>query len=80
MSPTTVKNRLYFKSVYFKEPGGAILEVATDSPGFTVDEGADELGLAFRLPDWLESERDFLRARLPVTASPEYTDRFGPAR
>ncbi|MDT3681198.1 MAG: VOC family protein [Truepera sp.] len=76
LTPTPVKNRLYFKSVYFKEPGGAILEVATDEPGFTVDEPADELGLAFKLPEWLESERDFLRARLPVTASPEYADRW----
>lgn len=76
LAPTTVKNRHYFKSVYFKEPGGAVFEVATDAPGFTVDEPADELGLAFKLPEWLESERDFLRARLPVTASPEYADRW----
>lgn len=78
LSPTKVKNRNYFKSVYFKEPGGAIIELSTDGPGFTVDEPADELGLSFRLPEWLESERDFLRGRLPVTASPEYADRFGP--
>lgn len=77
LTPTKVKNRTYFKSVYFKEPGGAIFELATDGPGFTVDEPADELGLAFRLPEWLETERDFLRGRLPVTASPEYADRFG---
>lgn len=76
-APTKVKNRTYFKSVYFREPGGAIFELATDGPGFTVDESADELGLAFRLPEWLEAERDFLRGRLPVTASPEYSDRFG---
>jgi len=76
LTPTPIKNRHYFKSVYFKEPGGAVLEVATDAPGFTVDEPADELGLAFKLPEWLESERDFLRARLPVTASPEYADRW----
>ena len=78
LSPTKTKNRNYFKSVYFKEPGGAIFELATDGPGFTVDEAPDELGLAFKLPAWLESERDFLRGRLPVTASPEYSDRFGP--
>ncbi len=79
LAPTTVKNRVYFKSVYFQEPGGAIFELATDGPGFTVDEPADELGLGFRLPSWLESERDFYRSRLPVTASPEYADRFGPS-
>ncbi|MFA5550465.1 MAG: VOC family protein [Trueperaceae bacterium] len=78
LAPTKVKNRNYFKSVYFKEPGGAIVELATDGPGFVVDEPADELGLAFRLPAWLEQERDFLRGRLPVTASPEYADRFRP--
>lgn len=78
LKPTAVKNRLYFKSVYFEEPGGAIFEVATDAPGFTVDEPADELGLGFKLPEWLETEREFLRGRLPVTASPEYADRFNP--
>lgn len=76
VEPGAVKNRLYFKSSYLTEPGGAILEVATDGPGFSVDEDAAELGLAFKLPDWLESEREFLRSRLPVTASPEYADRF----
>lgn len=76
VAPGTVKNRLYFKSSYLTEPGGAILEVATDGPGFTVDEDAAELGLAFKLPEWLESEREFLRSRLPVTASPEYADRY----
>ncbi len=76
VNPGTVKNRLYFKSSYFTEPGGAILEVATDGPGFTLDEDAAELGLAFKLPEWLESEREFLRSRLPVTASPEYADRY----
>lgn len=76
LKPTVVKDRTYFRSVYFTEPGGAILEVATDGPGFLIDEPPDELGLAFKLPAWLESERDFLRGRLPVTASPEYADRW----
>ncbi len=71
------KDRCYFRSLYFSEPSGSILEIATDGPGFTVDEPLDELGLAFRLPHWLESDRAFLRARLAVTASPEYADRFG---
>lgn len=77
LRPTKVKNRLYFESVYFTDPSGAILELATDLPGFTVDEPADELGLSLRLPTWLESERAYFRSRLPVTASPEYADRFG---
>lgn len=77
LHPTAVKDRLYFQSVYFKDPSGAILELATDGPGFTVDESVDELGLAFKLPSWLEPERQFFRSRLPVTASPEYADRYG---
>lgn len=71
------KDRCYFRSLYFSEPSGSVLEIATDGPGFAVDEPPDELGLAFRLPHWLESDRAFLRARLAVTASPEYADRFG---
>lgn len=70
------KDRSYFRSLYFTEPSGTILEVATDGPGFTVDESLDELGLAFKLPSWLEGDRAFLRQRLSVTASPEYADRF----
>lgn len=79
LRPTKVKNRLYFESVYFTDPSGAILELATAGPGFTVDEDEDELGLALKLPTWLEPEREYFRSRLPVTASPEYADRFGGA-
>src|SRR5690606_22508410 len=74
--PTKAKNRVYFRSIYFRDPAGAVLELATASPGFTVDEPADELGLAFKLPDWLEPDRQDIRANLPVTASPEYADRY----
>ena len=73
---TKVKDRHYFRSIYVTEPGGAILEVATDGPGFTVDEPLDELGLSLKLPPWLEPERATLRGRLPVTTSPEYADRW----
>ncbi|HET8986384.1 MAG TPA: VOC family protein [Trueperaceae bacterium] len=75
--PTKVKNRVYFQSIYFTDPSGAILELATDGPGFTADESHDELGLGLKLPTWLEPEREYFRSRLPVTASPEYADRFG---
>lgn len=77
LAVTKVKDRHYFRSIYATEPGGAIVEVATDGPGFTVDEPADELGLGLKLPPWLEQERATLRGRLPVTASPEYADRWG---
>src|SRR5690606_28822213 len=73
---TKVKDRHYFRSIYVTEPGGAILEVATDGPGFTIDEPLDELGLALKLPPWLEPERATLRGRLPVTTSPGYADRW----
>lgn len=74
---TKALNRTYFKSVYFPGPGGGTLELATRGPGFTVDEPLAELGLAFKLPSWLESERQQIRAQLPVTASPEYTHLYG---
>lgn len=72
--PTTkVRARTYFNSVYFPGPGGGVIELATRGPGMTADEPLEELGLAFKLPAWLEPERQAIRAQLPVTASPEYT-------
>ncbi len=62
---TPVQDRNYFHSVYFREPGGVLFEVATDPPGFTVDESVAELGASLRLPDWLEPEREVLEAKLP---------------
>lgn len=78
LAPTKVKERTYFRSVYFAGPGGAVIELATRGPGFTVDEPLEELGLAFKLPAWLESERQFIRSQLPVTASPEYAHLYRP--
>jgi len=62
---TPVRDRLYFRSIYFFEPGGVLFEVATDPPGFTVDEPAEALGAGLRLPPWLESRRAELEALLP---------------
>lgn len=56
--PTEIKNRKYFKSIYFREPGGAIIELATNSPGFTADEPLEDLGTNFRLPSHYESYRN----------------------
>jgi glyoxalase family protein len=67
---TPVQDRNYFHSVYFREPGGVLFELATDPPGFTVDESVSELGTSLRLPDWLESEREDLEARLPPLELP----------
>jgi glyoxalase family protein len=64
---TRVIDRLYFRSIYFREPGGALFEIATDGPGFFVDEA--ELGSGLRLPPWLEGVRESIERRLPAVSS-----------
>src|SRR5262245_62733407 len=56
--PTPVIDRFWFKSVYFKEPGGVLFELATDGPGFAVDEAAHALGETLVLPPWLEGRSE----------------------
>ena len=64
--PTTeVKDRMYFHSIYFREPGGVLFELATDNPGFAVDEPVAQLGSRLCLPPWLESVRDRIEQALP---------------
>lgn len=58
-------DRNYFKSIYFREPGGVLFEIATDPPGFTADEDLNALGEQLKLPDWLESRRNEIEAVLP---------------
>jgi glyoxalase family protein len=60
-----VKDRLYFHSIYFREPGGALLEIATGGPGFSIDEPEDRLGRRLCLPPWLEPVRESIEKRLP---------------
>ena len=60
-----VMDRKYFHSIYYREPGGILFEIATDPPGFTVDEAPEELGSKLVLPPWLELERTNLEAALP---------------
>jgi glyoxalase family protein len=62
---TEVLDRQYFQSIYFREPGGILLEVATMKPGFTVDEPPAELGRALKLPPWEEPSRPEIEQRLP---------------
>ncbi|MDB5508160.1 MAG: dioxygenase [Hyphomicrobiales bacterium] len=62
---TEQKDRDYFRSVYFREPGGVLFEIATDIPGFAVDEPADQLGLSLKLPKGLEQHRAEIEAVLP---------------
>ncbi len=63
-----VMDRTYFHSIYFREPGGILFEIATDPPGFTLDEGLEELGQNLRLPPWMESARAQIEEiLLPIT-------------
>jgi glyoxalase family protein len=62
---TPVIDRFWFKSVYFQEPGGVLFELATDGPGFAVDEDRAHLGETLVLPPWLESSRGRIEAMLP---------------
>jgi glyoxalase family protein len=62
---TEIRDRRYFKSIYFREPGGVLFEIATDAPGFDVDEPLLELGRSLQLPPWLEPSREEIAASLP---------------
>jgi glyoxalase family protein len=62
---TEQKDRNYFRSVYFREPGRVLFEIATDPPGFAVDESPDSLGEALKLPPFLEGRRPAIEAALP---------------
>jgi glyoxalase family protein len=65
-----VMDRKYFHSIYYTEPGGILFEIATDPPGFTVDEAPEELGSKLVLPKWLEPERAKLQTILPPLRLP----------
>ena len=64
--PTPVIDRFWFRSVYFREPGGVLFEIATDPPGFTWDESVADLGAGLKLPPWLEERRGELQSVLPA--------------
>ena len=68
---TPVQDRQYFRSIYFREPGGVLFELATDVPGFPDDEPVETLGRDLKLPPWLESKREQIEARLPKLERPE---------
>jgi glyoxalase family protein len=65
LRPTQQIDRQYFRSVYFREPGGILFEIATDQPGFAVDEALDSLGRELKLPAFLEPRRQEIEAVLP---------------
>jgi len=65
LNVTPIINRNYFHSIYFREPGGVLFEIATDPPGFTIDEPVEELGKSLKLPPWLEPSRKHIESSLP---------------
>jgi glyoxalase family protein len=67
---TPVIDRTYFHSIYFREPGGVLFEIATEPPGFTLDEKLEELGTNLRLPPWMESARSQIEKILPPIRVP----------
>lgn len=65
LAVTPVRERKYFRSIYFSEPGGVVFEIATAGPGFAVDESPEALGRQLMLPPWLEERRGQIAAALP---------------
>ena len=70
LAVTEVLDRSYFQSIYFREPGGILFEVATTKPGFTIDEDLSELGTSLKLPPWEEPNRREIQAALPQLRLP----------
>jgi glyoxalase family protein len=81
LEPTPVIDRSYFHSVYFREPAGILYELATNSPGFTIDEPLERLGERLMLPPQYEPHRGQIEAVLPVVHVPRLAseDSFLPA-
>ncbi|MFC4425134.1 VOC family protein [Deinococcus navajonensis] len=70
--PTPVQDRQYFHSIYFREPGGVLFEIATDAPGFAADEAVEDLGRHLKLPEWFEPRRATIEAHVPLIVNHEY--------
>ena len=64
-----VRDRVYFRSLYVRDPGGVLFELATEGPGLTVDESAEALGSSLVLPDWAEEDREMIESQLPPISS-----------
>jgi glyoxalase family protein len=75
LDATPVIDRTYFHSVYFREPGGILFEIATDPPVFMIDQKEEELGQKLLLPEWLEPDRKYLEKVLPKISTPSL-DKF----
>ncbi|MFN3649451.1 MAG: ring-cleaving dioxygenase [Armatimonadota bacterium] len=72
LNVTPLIDRTYFHSIYFREPGGVLFEIATEPPGFTADEAEEELGTRLQLPPWLEPSRQELERVLPPLSLPQW--------
>jgi glyoxalase family protein len=70
LSSSEIIDRFYFHSIYFREPGGILYEIASDIPGFTVDESVEDLGRSLVLPPWYEPHRDKIERSLPPIVIP----------
>jgi len=70
LNVTPVIDRKYFSSIYFREPGGVLFEIATDPPGFTMDEGVRNFGGRLMPPSWLEHRRELIERALPPLSLP----------
>jgi len=66
-----VMDRTYFHSIYYREPGGVLFEIATENPGFTADQPAEQLGKKLMLPPWLEKHRAAIERAVPPVKLPE---------
>jgi glyoxalase family protein len=66
LNVTELRDRCYFRSIYFREPGGVLFEVATMAPGFTVDEEVTSLGQLLKLPPWEEPNRPAIEGELAL--------------
>ena len=71
---TPVKDRQYFHSIYFRSPGGVLFEIATDPPGFALDESVSGLGQSLKLPPWLEPHRQEIEGVLPSFTLKPFTE------
>ena len=70
LSPSRPRERYYFDSVYVRDPGGILFELATDGPGITRDESVEALGSDLRLPPWLAEDEETIRQQLPSLDAP----------
>jgi glyoxalase family protein len=67
-----IRDRHYYRAIYVREPGGILIELATESPGFTIDEDADNLGESLVLPPWAEEDRAMIEGQLPPVDVPAH--------